>query len=340
MSVEKAQEEISPLTSQVKSICYYTGLTFGTGYSLVFLGIVFIFVETVLRMLQEGLLSNYLASIPPWRIVTLLFIFIGLFFGIGFGSSISGNAKSVKEGSITLEKISSSITAFSLMLLFLWLGSTVSAFVNGRSPFSPVCGVAGSILLLIGLGRYLEKASRFVGAIIMLVSLVLIYFVAYWGALYKPVNGLLFSELTIEVSSMIILGLCAIIFSLPIVQEDLKKTVLGSVLSVVGIVFSVGVMYLNFSALSVFSIRTPVARIPYINNLPGCSILIDSMLATYREAYSALLVFTGFLLLGISGIMGIVTACLTLVVSIKQLATGSRIQPSQAPPPPPPPLGT
>ncbi|MCS7138543.1 MAG: hypothetical protein NZ873_00605 [Crenarchaeota archaeon] len=337
MSKEKPQEESSPLTLQVKNIGYYAGLTFGSGYSLVFLGIIFIFVEMVLRMLQMGVLSDYLSNMPLWIIVTLFFIFIGLFFGVGFGSTINGIAKSAKEGLLTLEKISSSVSAFSLMLLFLWLGSTVSAFVNKQPPFSPVCGVAGSALLLIGLGRYRERTSRFVGAIIILISIVLIYFVSYWNILYRPVNGLLFSELTIEVSSIIILGLCAVMFSLPIVQEDLKQAVLGSVLSVVGIVFSAGVIYLNFSALSAFSILTPISRIPYIGNLPGCSLLLNNILAFHEEAYSALLIFTGFLLLGISGIISIVTACLTLVISVRQLAVGPKEAVSQIPPPPPPP---
>ncbi|MBO3800367.1 MAG: hypothetical protein FGF52_04875 [Candidatus Brockarchaeota archaeon] len=335
MSREKPQEEIAPLASQIKNIGYYAGLTFGTGYSLVFLGIVFIFVEMILRMLQTGL-SSYFFEIPPWMIVTLVFIFIGLFFGVGFGSTISGNAKSAKEGSLTLDRVSSSVSTFSLMLLFLWLGSTVSAFVSRQSPFSPVCGVAGSALLLIGLGRYRDKTSRFVGAIIMLISIVLIYFVAYWNILYRPVNGLLFSELIIEVSSIIILGLCAVIFSLPVVQEDLKQAVLGSILSVVGIVFSAGLVYLNFSALSAFSISTPIVRIPYLNNFPGCSIILGNVSALYGEAYSALLVFSGFLLMGISGIIGIVTACLTLAVSIRQLAMGPKTPVPQVPPPPPP----
>lgn len=333
MSKSESQEEMAPLISQVKNIGYYAGLTFGTGYSLIFLGIIFIFIEMVLRMLQAGSLSSYLVSMQPWAIVTLIFIFIGLFFGVGFGSTITGNAKSAKEGALTIEKTSSSVSAFSLMLLFLWLGSTVSAFVNRQSPFSPVCGVVGSALLLIGLGRYREKTSRFVGGIIMLISIVIIYFIAYWNILYKPINGLLFSELTIEISSLIILGLCAIMFSLPVIQEDLKQAVIGTILSVIGIVFSAGVIYLNFSALSVFSISTPISRIPYIGNLPGCYILLNSVIELYREAYSALLIFAGFLLLGISGIISIITACLTLVVSVRQLATGSK---TPLPPPPPP----
>jgi len=332
MSEERSQEEITPLVSQIKNIGYYAGLSFGTGYSLVFLGVILIFVEMIFRILQAGFLTSYFFDMPPWRIATLVLVFIGLFLGVGFGSTIAGNARSAKEGSLTLEKVYSSISTFSLMLLFLWLGSTVSAFVTKQSPFSPVCGAAGSVLLLIGLGRYREKASRFVGAIIMLIALVLIYFVAYWNILYKPINGLLFSELTIEALSLIILGLCAVIFSMPIVQEDLKQAVLGIILSVIGIIFSAGVVYLNFSALSVFSLSTPIARIPYVSNLPGCSILLSNVLALYGEAYSALMVFTGFLLLGISGIIGIVTACLTLAVSIRQLAVGPK-----APPPPPPP---
>jgi hypothetical protein len=334
MSTEKPKEEVT-LVSQVRSIGYYAGLTFGVGYSLVFLGIILIFVEMVLSALQAGILS-YVLNAPPWRIVSIVLIFIGLFLGIAFGSTISGNAKSVKEGLLTMDKIVSAASTFSLMLLFLWLGSTIYAFVNRQPALSPVCGAVGAILLLVGLGRYREKASRFVGALLIIVSLVLIYFVAYWSIVYKPVNGLLFSELTIEVSTLIILGLCAIIFSFPIVQEELKQAVLGSILSVVGIVFSAGVVYLNFSALSVFSLSTPIARIPYVYNLPGCSLLLNSIIVYYEEAYSALIIFTGLLLLGISGIISIVTACLTLVISIRILTAGARPQP---PPPPPPPSG-
>lgn len=326
----KPEEEITSLTSQVKSIGYYAGLTFGAGYTLIFFGIIFIFVEMVLRALQAGVL-HYIGDLPPWRIITLVFIFIGLFFGVVFGSTITKNAKSLKESSLNLNKISSSASVFSLMLLFLWFGSTISAFVNREPSFSSVCGIVGSALFLIGLGRYREKTSRFVGTIIMLISLVLIYFVAYWNLQQKPVNGLLFSELTIEVVSLLILGVCAAIFSLSILQEELKQTVFGLILSIVGIVFSAGVLYLNFSALSAFSISTPIDQIPYINNLPGCSILLKSLSKFYisgvfafSEAYSALIIFAGFLILGISGIIGIITACLALIIFMKQVATGSK----------------
>jgi len=331
MSGKKPQEEI---TYQARNIGYYAGITFGAGYSLIFLGIIFIFLETILKLLQTGYLSNYLAEMPPWRIATLFFIFIGLFFGVGLGISIAGNAKSAKEEKLTIEKISSSVSAFSLMLFFLWLGSTIYAFISRQSPFSSAVGVAGSILLLVGLGRYRDEKSKFAGAILMLVSLFLIYFVAYRSTLHRPVSGLLFSSLTIEASSVIILGLCMVVFSLPVLQEDLKRAVLGLVLSIVGLVFSAGVVYLNFSALPAFSISTPVARIPYLNNLPGCSILLSRVTTLYGEAYSTLLVFTGFLSLGISGIIGIVTACLTLAISIRQLVAGSK-KVTQPPPPPP-----
>ncbi len=54
MSEERSQEEITPLVSQIKNIGYYAGLSFGTGYSLVFLGVILIFVEMIFRILQAG----------------------------------------------------------------------------------------------------------------------------------------------------------------------------------------------------------------------------------------------------------------------------------------------
>jgi hypothetical protein len=329
----KPKEEMDPLVSQVRNIGYYAGLTFGTGYSLIFLGPVLMFLETIVSTSQTGNLS-YISNVPPWRIVTLFFLLVGMIFGISFGSTISKNSKSAKDGSLTIGKIGFSVSAFSFMLLFLWLGSTVFTFVNKLPPFSPVCGVAGAILLLIGFERYREKTSRFVGAIIMLVSIILIYFVAYWNIVYRPFNGLLFSELTIEVSSLIVIMICAIIFSFPILREEYKQAFLGIVLSIVGMVFSAGVIYLNFSALSAFNTPTSIAGVPYLRNIPGYSILVTNFLTFYSESYSALVIFIGFLLLGVSGIISLVTTCLTLTVSIKQLITGPKAPVPEAPPPP------
>ncbi|MGQ9479386.1 MAG: hypothetical protein ACUVQ0_05115 [Thermoproteota archaeon] len=329
----KPKEELDTLMTNVKSIGYYAGTIFGTGYSLIFLGVIFIFVETVIGLLQLSQLSSYFGRLSPWRIATLVLLLIGDVFGIGVGASISGNARAVKDNALTIEKVSSTVSSFSLMLLFLWLGVVMRNFADHVSPVYSIFGVAGAIMLLVGFERYQSKETRLVGTILMLISIMLIYFVAYSNIRYRPYNGLLFSELTIEVASFIVVMVCAIIFSFPVAEEKVTKTVIEMVFSIMSIIFLVGVIHICFSALPLFSMSMPPARIPYLVNIPGYYDLA-SMIPD-QAVYSSLLVFVGFILLGTSGIIGIVTSSLMIAASINLLVSRPKV--SEVPPPPPPP---
>jgi ribosomal protein L40E len=142
----------------------------------------------------------------------------------------------------------------------------------------------------------------------MLVSIALIYFVAYRGIGVGP----LLSESTLEAIALLITIVGAVIFSFPILGEELKQSVAGIILSISGILFSCGVMYFNFKALSdinnMLSLLSGIGGYAYGYGFP--SITLNSIW----------IMFFGFLLLGISGIIGLVTACLPLAISVKQLS--------------------
>ena len=307
------EDSISRLASQTKNIGYYAGLTFGVGYCLTLVGAIAVFAEIMIRF--SSVWSGYwgYGNIPPWLIAALIFVFIGIICGIYFGWTIIKNSKSVRDSGLKLDTISSSVSPFSFMLIFIGIGSTIAAAGLKLSLFSPICGVVGPILLLIGFRVYHGEASesKLMGAIMMLVSIALIYFVAYGSLLGSLGAGPLLSESTLEATSLLIAIICAIIFAFPILGEELKQPVASIILSISGILFSCGVMYFNFSAVSNINNLLSLAGLMrgYIPGFP--SITLDSIW----------IMFFGFLLLGISGIIGLITACLPLAISAKQLST-------------------
>ena len=318
-------DSISRLASQTKNIGYYAGLTFGVGYCLVLIGIIAVIAEAIVR--YSSTMSGYWgyvgAQIPSWLIASMIFFLQGIICAIYFGFTVIKNSKSARNYGLTIDTISSSVSAFSFMLVFTWLGITIIAAASKLSLFSPISGVVGPILLLIGFRAYRggrASESKLIGAILMLVSIALIYFVAYRGGLYSSLGlgagllgfqlpGPLSSELTLEILALLIATVCAVIFAFPILREERKKPVAGIILSISGILFSVGVMYFNFSAVSaidkLFSLVGLASWIPGVPRMTLDSIWI---------------MFFGFLLLGISGIIGLVTACLPLAISAKQLS--------------------
>jgi len=304
-------DSISRLESQAKNIGYYAGLTFGVGYCLTLVGVIAVIAEMIVRYYSA--LSGYWgyvgAQIPPWLIASMVFFSIGIICAIYFGFTIIKNSKSARDLGLKIDTIASSVSAFSFTLLFIGIGSTIVAAGLKLSLFSPICGVVGPILLLIGFRAYHGEASesKLIGAILMLVSIALIYFVAYRGMGVGP----LLSESTLEVIALLIAIVGAVIFSFPILGENLKQSIAGIILSISGILFSCGVMYFNFSAVS------------DINNM--LSLLGRMSVYTYGfpsvTPDSIWIMFFGFLLLGISGIIGLITACLPLAISAKQLST-------------------
>lgn len=306
-------DSISRLASQTKHIGYYAGLTFGVGYCLTLIGIIAVIAEIIVR--YSSTMSRYWgyvgAQIPPWLTASMIFFAIGIICAIYFGFTIIKNSKSARDYGLKIDTIASSVSAFSFTLIFIGIGITIVAAGLKLSLFSPICGVVGPILLLIGFRAYRGGASesRLIGPIMMLVSIALIYFVAYRGIGVGP----LLSESTLEAIALLIAIVGAVIFSFPILGGELKQSVAGIILSISGILFSCGVMYFNFKAVSdidnLLSLLSRVGGYPYGYGFP--SITLNSIW----------IMFFGFLLLGISGIIGLVTACLPLAISAKQLST-------------------
>jgi len=310
----KEVDSISRFMSQIKNIGYYAGLIFGIGYCLTFVGIIAVLVESIVR--NSSVWSGFFqyVSTVPWLMATLIFLFLGIICGIYFGSTIIRNSKSARDFGLKIDTITSSVTAFSFMLLLMGIGMSILAAEMRVSMFPPISGVAGSILLLIAFRTYRSgvSESKLTGAIIMLVSIVLIYFVAYEGNLFVLLGASpLFSEPSLEAIALLIATVGAVIFAFPILGDQVKQPVAGIVLSISGILFSCGVIYFNFSAMSTVNNLLSLAGLTsgWIPGFP--SITVDSIW----------IIFFGFLLLGISGIIALITACLPLAVSVKQLST-------------------
>lgn len=319
------------LLPQIKNIGYSAGLTFGIGYCLTLIGIVVVFVEIIVR--SSGAFRYGVPQIPAWFVAALVFFFIGVICGIYFGFTVIKNSKTAKVSELSVDVISSSVNAFSFMLLFAGIGFAILAYGLKASLFSPICGVVGAILLFYGFRVFRSGVSeaKLIGAILMLVSAILTYFVAYretgsymaFVEIIAPVNaGPLFSEPTLEVTSLLIATICAIIwgviFASPILGEGLKRNVAGVILSVSAILFSCGVMYFNFSAVSSIDKFTR-----YV--IPGWLGYVKMTLN------SIWIMFLGFLLLGVSGILILVSACISLAISAKQFSEQSKIQKLEKP---------
>ena len=315
-------DSISSLASQTKNLGYYAGLTFGVGYCLTLIGVIAVIAEIIMRYYST--MSKYWgyvgAQIPPWLTASMIFFAIGIICAIYFGVTVIKNSKSARDYGLKIDTIASSVSAFSYTLIFIGIGITIVAAGLNLSLFSPICGVVGPILLLIGFRSYRRASeSRLIGAIMMLVSIALIYFVAYRGIGVGP----LLSESTLEAIALLIAMVGAVIFSFPILIGELKQSVAGVILSFSGILFSCGVIYFNFKAVS------------DINNLLSLLSRVGGYLYGYgfpRMTLNSLwIMFFGFLLLGISGIIGLVTACLPLAISAKQLSTRLEVARPKAP---------
>jgi hypothetical protein len=311
--MSEEDDSISRLASQTKNIGYYAGLTFGVGYCLTLIGVIAVIAEIIVR--YSSTMSRYWgyvgAQTPPWLTASMIFFAIGIICAVYFGFTVIKNSKLARDHGLKIDTIASSVSAFSFTLIFMGIGITIVAAGLKLSLFSPICGVVGPILLLIGFRAYHRKASesKLIGAIIMLVSIALIYFVAYRGIGVGP----LLSESTLEAIALLIAIVDAVIFSFPILVGELKQSVAGIILSISGLLFSCGVMYFNFKAVSdidnLLSLLSRVGGYAYGYGFPSMTL------------NSIWIMFFGFLLLGISGIIGLVTACLPLAISAKQLST-------------------
>lgn len=312
--------DLSRLASQTRNIGYYAGLTFGIGYCLTLIGVIAVVAELMARVYALAPPGAWgYVPIPPWLIAALIFFGLGMICAIYFGLTIIRNSKSARDSGLKIDTISSSVYAYAFMLIFVGVGGTILAAGLRLSLFSPICGVVGPILLLVGFRAYCTQASesKIVGAILMLISVALIYFVAYRFPIPVPfpIPGPLTSEMTLEAIALMIAIVCAVVFAFPVLEERLRQPVAGIILSISGIIFTCGVMYFNFWAVSAINtLQTLLGQISHMGGLTPWfpKITLDSIWV----------IFFGFLLLGISGIIALVTACLPLAISAKQLSAG------------------
>ena len=310
-----AEETVSRLASQSRVVGYYAGIIFGVGYCLTLIGFIALFAEIMVR----SNVFRYATQIPAWFIAALIFLFVGVICGVYFGVTLVRNSRAMRGSGVNINLLSSSVNAFSFMLLFVGVGFTVLAAGLKASLFTPICGIVGAILLFIGFRIYRSEASesKLIGAIMLLVSIVLTYFVAFKDLIKYVGAGPLFSEPTLEFAALLIAVICGIIFAFPTLKEELKRAIAGIILSVSAILFSCGLMYFNFSAVSAIENLRYLGRTFYgaYPGWPGyTTITLDSVWV----------IFFGFLLLGISGILILVAACLPLAISAKQLSTQAR----------------
>ncbi len=341
-------------TSSMKSIIRYSGLAFGIGYLLLFFGLVAIYLETAARTGEiPGLGSTSIMSIPPAMIAVAIFLFLAVICGIAFGASVIRDSN-WRNSNATVGGISTSVTAFSLILLFTGLALAIlmsliptyssSSFLpyglSSSAWFSAsICLIIGSVFLLIGYRMFAKglTESQLTGGILLIIAVVLIYFVAYsplrntWEYLSSIVNltrsslpvhpGPLAAELNIETASALLVAICAVLYSFPTLRTAKGMHGLRLILSASGIAFGVGLLYFNFSMVSQMS------------NYVG-------VLSQYLV--SVWIVFCGLLILGISGIMILIAGIMSLIVSVEALSTLAVLpRPSargpiiEQPPPPP-----
>jgi len=325
IGVWMVEEAVNRLASQSKIVGYYAGLIFGVGYCLTLIGVVAVFAEIMSRLSDA---FRYVSNIPAWFVAAMVCLLVGVLCGIYFGLTLIKNSKLARDSGLNVNVVSSSVSAFSFMLLFIGIGFAIMAAGLKESLFSPISGVVGAILLLVGFRIYKGgiSESKLIGAILMLVSVVLIYFVSFKDFISYMDAGPLFSEPNLEVAALLIAVICGVIFAFPILGEQSKRNVASIILSVSAILFSCGVMYFNFSAVSAIDrlryLGGFIYGIPSIPGWPGyTSVTLDSVW----------IMFFGFLLLGISGILILVAACLPLAISAKQLSEQVKIQKSEKP---------
>jgi hypothetical protein len=333
--VKMSEEKVaaSSLVSQGKNIGYYAALLYGIGYILTTVSVVILTIEWF--VLARGL--------DAWDIAIFTTYLIGMIFAIVFSASIIRKANIVKTSVISPDIIISLISTFTMMLVLYGVGTTILASAIKESLFGPVCYIVGAVLLLMGFRTYQSKGvaeSKLIGAILMLVSLILIYLVAapqsifsalfrraYWYAPYSDplfyilsfiqmiLKSPLFSEQTLEFIALLLAVIGALIFALRIASEKLQHAITSVILSISGLLFSIGVMYLNFTSASDLS-----NWLGYASNVPQLSVLWISVI--------------GMILLGIGGIMALIASIIPLVSTASQLSVQ---MPAAAPSPPPPP---
>ena len=341
--MDEEEKSVSNLVAQSKNIGYYAGLTYGIGYILMYIGAILVIIE-LLAYLASIVPSQYWSQMPAWFYAGLVLYIISALFAIGFGSAVIKSAKIVRESELRLENLSSPISIFSCMLIIQGIASVILvAGINSMIPVKlslvgPICGIVGPILLLIGFKTYqIQEASesKFIATILMIISLVLIYFIsreqlstAYYMYYSLPISimssGPLACELSLEFIALLIALVSAILVAFRIFKDKMQQSVTNVILSISGIIFSAGLMYYNFSSASTISDIMSMLRSFAGYGLPT------------KEFYSLWIVLIGLIILGIAGIIALVTSIMPLALAAKQFSTEVSLPKPEAPAPPAP----
>jgi len=267
---------------------------------------------------------------PPVMGLIYLLVFLYVVCGAWLGvSTIRGSRSARDSKNPELEQISSPVSAFSLMILFLGLANIIysrSLLGAGYSyPLDPYIFLAASaILLIVGYRIYKDRSieSKLMGGALMLVSTVLLYFFAYprlrqdnvlfdFDFYYSTSSGPLFCQFDIEAVSLSLTTLCSVLYVLPQIKKGSRRLTVGAALALGAIMFGCGLMYFNFAATSN---------------------LIMTMSPADQTTISIWTIAFGVLTLGISGIIILVSALLSLVFLYRMRK--STIMPPPATPPP------
>lgn len=340
--MNEEKDVISSLISQSKNIGYYTALIYGAGYVLTTISTIIAVIELIARMASIPGAAMIWQNIPAWLYAGLIVYFLGIICAILLGLSIVKSAKVVRMSGLSFNAIASSVSIFTYMLIFYGIGAIIiTAGINSMQQYfqlsyiSPIFGIVGPVLLLVGFRIYRsrdESESKLIGCILMLVAAIFIYNLSRqipdFGTLRIPLSipiaGPLLSSITLEFIAVLLAIIAAMLYALKIFDGGLQQTIISVILTISGILFSIGLIHFNFSTASTISNINNILKSLGVYGFP------------IREFYSLWIVLIGLIILGIAGIFALITSIIPLAFAVKQLSAQIPV----APPPPPPPPST
>jgi hypothetical protein len=317
----------------VGSAPYYGGIAFGAGYILAFSGALVHLSEVLIPFFQ----ANSLTTVD---VLIYTFVFLYMVCGIYLGVSITQSSRSARDsGNADLEQLSRPITSLSLMMLFLGIANLIyvrtGELAGLPSLLNPsILFVVSPILLLIGFKMYKEKPteSRAMGALLMFVSTVLLYFFAYRALgeynilvsdsapaplqlTYSLSAGPFFCQFDVESISLLLGTLGSILYVVPAIQKGFRHLAVDTVLVTGVILFSIGLMIFNF---------------------PTTTDALTRASRPDQQIISMWIIAFGSLTLGISGLVLLISALLAAVfmyrTRLSKKATAQTAQPQGQPP--------
>lgn len=339
--MNEKKDSISSLTSRGRNIGYYAALIYGAGYILTIMGGIIAAIEMLSWIASIPGATMIWQHIPAWIYAGLIFYFIGIVCAILFSLSVIKNAKVIRESGLSLNVIASSVSIFAYMLIFYGIGAIIitAGFNSMQSYFqlsyvSPICGIVGPILLLIGFKTYQSKEtseSKLIGSILMLIAVIFIYILSRqipdFGTLgiSIPVAGPLLSSISLEFIALLLVIIGAMLCALRIFGEGLQQAIIDLILAISGMLFSIGLIYYNFSSVSTISNINNILKSLGFYGFPA------------KELYSLWMVLIGLIILGIAGVFALINSIVPLTFAVKRLSAQTPAVPPPPPPPPPPP---